>query len=616
MNNKKRIARNNTLGKRCSLKSAGLSNKIGKSGQIINCTKSRTGNNTFFLKLTNILSHTLTPFADNFNNKLNSIQKNIVKYFENFPHSQKEEYYSYLKNTPYAIIKLRQSDFNTGTVRLTVPGVYILQENIVFNPNEKNDFMPTMSQMSKYPMGSKGPYHLGFFAAITIESDNILLDLNNKTISQSRLHNIEQRFYANIELASSPFIPKQGPGNFGDTIKFPKNLCITNGTLGLSSHHGIHGNKMENVLINNITIKDFEVAGIALNGTRNSVLSDITMTGTSKNIKVLSTYSSARFIRRFLKNIERVDSSRSLNLKNGSKTIGNIITELENEITLTRNAVINNTQLPNNLFKNTTGLYDGNVYGLVLNKVGVVIQDFITTLGDETTGNRNVYLNNIIINNITSIPEEIVGVSAPDPKTGSYGKGVQVGPVGDVLQISNASNNDGTYKENVLSNAKLILGKYNNPKNGTTNIISETINWAENGNQDIRTVVTNNSRYFTFGEDSMAHLMKGNIGLFISSGKNIIADNVFITKVVSDGNRVGVDKFLTTIDKKGANAFGSVITGSSNIKLINVNISDIGSKANDAVGIMIKSSSNVIQTGTRINRLVAPGGNIENIRNN
>ena len=114
----------------------------------------------------------------------------------------------------------------------------------------------------------------------------------------------------------------------------------------------------------------------------------------------------------------------------------------------------------------------------------------------------------------------------------------------------------------------------------------------------------------------MAHLMKGNIGLFISSGKNIIADNVFITKVVSDGNRVGVDKFLTTIDKKGANAFGSVITGSSNIKLINVNISDIGSKANDAVGIMIKSSSNVIQTGTRINRLVAPGGNIENIRNN
>jgi hypothetical protein len=616
MNNKKRIAIGNTLGKRCSLKSAGLSNKIGKSGQIINCTKSRTGNKTFFMKLKTLLSPNLPSFTNHFKNQLNQTQKNVVKYFENFPYNQLAENYSYLKNTPYAIIKLRQKDFDAGTVRLTVPGIYIFQENIIFNPNESNDFMPTMSQMSKYPMGSKGPYHLGFFAALTIESDNILLDLNNKTISQSRLHNIEQRFYANIELASSPFIPKQGPANFGDTIIFPKNVCITNGTLGLSSHHGIHGNKMENVLINNITIKDFEVAGIALNGTRNSVLTDITMTGTSKNIKVLSTYSSARFIRRFLKNIERVDASRSLNLKKGNKTIGNIIIELENDMTLTRNAVINNVQLPNNLFKNTSGLYDGNVYGLVLNKVGVVIQDFITTLGDETTGNRNIYLNNIIINNITSIPEEIVGVNAPNPKTGSYGKGVQVGPVGDVLQISNASNNDGTYKENVLSNAKIILGKYNNPKNGTTNITSETINWAENGNQDIRTVVANAARYFTFGGDSMAHLMKGNIGLFISSGKNITVNNVVIKKIVSDGNRVGVDKLLTTIDKKGANAFGSVITGSSNIKLTNLNISDIGSKANDAVGIMIKSSSNIIQNGTRINRLVALKGNIESIRIN
>ena len=106
--------------------------------------------------------------------------------------------------------------------------------------------------MQKYPMGSSGPYHLGFFAAITIEADNILLDLNNKTLRQSKLHNVQQRFYANIELASSPFIPNQGPGNFGSTISIPKNIMIKNGCLGLSSHHGIHGNKMEKVILQNL----------------------------------------------------------------------------------------------------------------------------------------------------------------------------------------------------------------------------------------------------------------------------------------------------------------------------------------------------------------------------
>ena len=157
------------------------------------------------------------------------------------------------------MIELTQNDFTEGTVRITKPGIYILKENIIFNPNQSNDFFPRMNQLEKFPMGNSGPFHLGFFAAITVESDNVMIDLNGKTIKQSALHNIEQRFYAHIELASSPFIPNQGPGDFGKTIKIPKNVCIMNGTLGLSSHHGIHGNKMENVVIHNVVFKDFEV---------------------------------------------------------------------------------------------------------------------------------------------------------------------------------------------------------------------------------------------------------------------------------------------------------------------------------------------------------------------
>ena len=43
---------------------------------------------------------------------------------------------------------------------------------------------------------------------------DVILDLNGFIIEQSENHKFQQRFYANIELANSPFIPNQGPGPF------------------------------------------------------------------------------------------------------------------------------------------------------------------------------------------------------------------------------------------------------------------------------------------------------------------------------------------------------------------------------------------------------------------
>ena len=42
--------------------------------------------------------------------------------------------------------------------------------------------------------------------------------------------------------------------------------------------------------------------------------------------------------------------------------------------------------------------------------------------------------------NIRSTPLEIVGISCPDPQTGAYGRFNR--STGDVIQISEASNND------------------------------------------------------------------------------------------------------------------------------------------------------------------------------
>ena len=81
-----------------------------------------------------------------------------------------------------------------------------------------------------------------------------------------------QRFFALIELANTPFIPKTGPANFGDTISPANNVIIKNGTLSLSSHHSIHGNNNDKIYIHDIIFKDFEVADeIFMSGNMNKL---------------------------------------------------------------------------------------------------------------------------------------------------------------------------------------------------------------------------------------------------------------------------------------------------------------------------------------------------------
>ena len=65
--------------------------------------------------------------------------------------------------------------------------------------NVLDNFHPTVQQMTpengeeaEYP---SIPYRFGFFAAITIETDNVEIDLNRFTIKQSDIHHIQQILY-------------------------------------------------------------------------------------------------------------------------------------------------------------------------------------------------------------------------------------------------------------------------------------------------------------------------------------------------------------------------------------------------------------------------------------
>ena len=117
-------------------------------------------------------------------------------------------------------IFLKQSDFEKGTYIIKEPGHYLLEEDIFFNPNcpsliiknkilddnqennnEELDWLPTEKQKkNEYNHSS---FVLGFYSAINIEVDNVIIDLNGFSISQHPLHALQQRFFQVIQLFQS-----------------------------------------------------------------------------------------------------------------------------------------------------------------------------------------------------------------------------------------------------------------------------------------------------------------------------------------------------------------------------------------------------------------------------
>ena len=88
---------------------------------------------------------------------------------------------------------LRQSDVQDGTLIIDQPGLYLLGEDIHFDPNPPsahNDFAsasrPYHHQFS-YAGGKYDPeaYGLGFFAVIAIIANDVVLDLNGHTLAMS-----------------------------------------------------------------------------------------------------------------------------------------------------------------------------------------------------------------------------------------------------------------------------------------------------------------------------------------------------------------------------------------------------------------------------------------------
>lgn len=544
---------------------------------------------------------TFNPFIDKslikYKNKYSEEHLQLVKKFSEWKETNRMSW-SDFKTNPIvgATVELKNKDFENGTVRLIHSARYILMEDIIFEPNKEHDHAPTPAQTSggkdaDYPIAPFGAYTLGFFAAITIEGQDIVLDLNNKVLRQSHMFDVQQRFYANIELASSPFVPPQGPAAFGDHISSAKNCLITNGVLGLSSHHGIHGNSASHVIIQNLIITEFEVAGIAMNGCEHSVIRNIHICKMSQDIDVLSTYSAARFIR---KTLDKVPDNTTFN----GKTKQQIKNDLVVEMNKVKNSINLGKQIPSSVFKNTFGLYDGGAYGIVLNTRGIVVNDFIKNT-EKRIGNHDIMVHDIVIEDLAVNGGEIVGVSREVKKNDEvYGAKIQAGPVGSVLQINKVQKN-GQYNGNVISDAKLLCAKA-----GFGSIHKNLVEWAESGKNNLDKVLLDSNLYYVSGGDSMAHFMKGVIGLFISAADTVKCWNIKIDNIKAEGilgvknrQKTRVKPEIRPLIKEfnGNNVRGVCITGSNKVLLQNVDICNLHSKYGSTIGVDVLNECNNIR---------------------
>src|SRR5690606_385913 len=127
----------------------------------------------------------------------------------------------------------------------------------------------------------------------------VIIDLNNHTLETSHefLESHVESIFSIIELGNSPFpgdIDGDGFGTAGSS--FPgdtgyheaSNVVIQNGVLKRSSHWGIHGNNNANMILRNLQIRDWEVAGISLNALRGGDFINVDIVGCEHRITIRS----------------------------------------------------------------------------------------------------------------------------------------------------------------------------------------------------------------------------------------------------------------------------------------------------------------------------------------
>jgi hypothetical protein len=286
------------------------------------------------------------------------------------------------------VVELQASDFASGTLRIMQPCKLKLKQDVQFNPNRGTfltdpqtgaktldpartmDWFPLASQTEYQSADVRLAYSLGFFAAIAIEAEGVILDLNNYTISQHAEHALMQQFYASVELSDQPFPVNSGPANFGSDLRRAKKTWIKNGTLGYSSHQSLHGNDSQEILVTNVVFRDSTVAGVSLNGSKKVALIDCEFKGHRKDVKVRGAFNEIRLDAKLVEGYKAMKGGViSAELQAAYDAAKLAVEKIFNDVIFGPGTIQDASLSADDLavLKNQTGLSDAIAYGFVLN---------------------------------------------------------------------------------------------------------------------------------------------------------------------------------------------------------------------------------------------------------
>jgi len=477
--------------------------------------------------------------------------------------SEKQQEIACANNVHY----LSQSDFLFGTYRIRECGEYIFTEDIVCNFNaptkeeeEADDFSPNsitadrlywyptrQQSQSQYPglYTYEGSYSLGFFTGITVESDDVIINLNGFSFEMHPKFYLQQRFFSLIELAAKPFLPHQGASTWGLTeVYYANNLEIKGpGNIGLSSHHGIHGNSANNVYIHDLNVKRFDVAGIACNGCTFVKIENVMVGPQNDEIPTLGRYTHSRaFIPRLRDLNEQYGDKEIQFYGREATTVAALCQRMVKQMDMIYFNYIDQVEYDahdeewiaaQKVFANPTGWMDGgSSYGIVINGGGAAV----VGIGTRITNTNHIQMNNV----------EVFGIynQAQEKMKFSLKSGTSRGILFDVMDWIGVTDQiqdryQSQYVGDVYTDIQFAANKFVQSwyYRNSQYIGPEEEEYVFNGN-----TAENDYVFLTIlpeltedrpaiggcGTDIQLHSPKGSVGIMINGAQDSVINNVYI----------------------------------------------------------------------------------------
>jgi len=460
-----------------------------------------------------------------------------------------------LNNILTNIQYLSSANFEEGTYRITESGTYILTEDIIFNPhslskediyeknispNSEGAWYPYADQSEDYPGAGEydGWYWLGFFAAVTIEASNVVLDLNGHSISMHDHFYYQQRYFIVVQISNKPFGDSAGPTWTGSgQITGLTNIEIKNGILGLSSHIGMHAVECSNVHLSDLVIKDFETHGVVFNGFTNLQLDNVEI-GPSvfSQLPITGNYNLARMSFAVLRDAANEIGDKEITFYNREAiTYSELFNKLQIELDLVfKYIAYNDDSVTSNeyweeaqtLFISDLGVSRaGTLYGAVFRSKGAEVFNFGTNNGDFSDG---LILNNVHIHDLELSTQEVVSTGS-----GAPAREMLNGPIPFVDPTNEAfKNSKSVYVGNVWLD--ILIALHNLSENWwhlNRFLCSDDVcqHWAIDNSMKPRAI--------SCGYDSLGHVSKGAMGMKIEYVNNVQITNMEIDNIHTIGDK-------------------------------------------------------------------------------